>query len=61
MASLSPSFIMNDLTKNKNNKNESALHLSLSSVIAGSIHPLLMLDTEEAQNKPVVFDEAANS
>jgi len=61
MASLSASFIMNDIHKKINAKKESALRLSLLSIFSGSIHPLIMLDIKEADTKPVVFSACGNS
>ena len=61
MSSLSPSFILNDVYEEADVKKESALLLSLFSVIAGSINPLLMADTKEANKRQVVFTEPANS
>lgn len=61
MASLSASFMMNDLHKKINAQKESALHLSLFSIFTGGIHPLIMLDINEAATKPVVFSTSGNS
>ena len=61
MASLSASFMMNDLQENNKVKKESALHLSLFSIFTGGIHPLIMLDIKEAEKKAVIFSAAGNS
>lgn len=61
MASLSPLFMLDDSHKKKKLKNESALLLSLLSVVSGSIDPLIMPDTKDAQKTPVVFHEPADS
>ncbi len=61
MASLSASFIMNDIHNKINAKKESALLLSLFSIFTGGIHPLIMLDSKEADKKPVVFSASGNS
>jgi len=61
VSSLSPSFILNDVLKETDVENGSALLLSLFSVIAGSINPLNMADTKDANKQQVVFAEPANS
>ena len=61
MASLSASFMMDGLEKKINVKKENALYLSLLSIFTGGIHPLIMLDTKEADKKAVVFNAAGNS
>jgi hypothetical protein len=61
VASLSASFMVNDLQRKINVKKESALHLSLLSIFTGGIHPLMMLDIKEADKKAVVFSAAGNS
>lgn len=63
VASLSPEYMFSGTMKNKTveKENERALHVALFSVISGSIHPLLMVDTREAKKRPVMFTGPANS
>lgn len=61
MASLSASFMMNDIHNKINAKKESALRVSLLSMFTGIIHPLVMLDIKDADTKPVVFSASGNS
>jgi hypothetical protein len=53
--------MMNDIHNKINSKKESALLLSLFSIFTGGIHPLIMLDSKEADKKPVVFSASGNS
>lgn len=63
MASVSPVFILDDVEKNKSTlrAHKMAFHVALFSEISGSIHPLLMTDTNDAKTRPVVFEGPGNS
>lgn len=59
MASLSTKYILIDSDGTKNQGE--ALDIALSSVLSGSHNPLLMADSREADERPVVFTKPANS
>ncbi|RJQ46192.1 MAG: hypothetical protein C4538_07205 [Nitrospiraceae bacterium] len=61
MASLSVQYILHKTDERNTSTSNSPLVYALVSVLSGSINPLLMADTKDADKKSVVFARAAIS